>query len=63
LESRVGEITDEEAAEALSNAKSQNEELFKRQVEGIRKEYKEREDYANMQEQAQYEQQQAAAYS
>jgi hypothetical protein len=32
------------AAQALSNAK-QNEELFNKQVEGIRKEYKEREDY------------------
>jgi len=44
LESRVGELTDEMAAQALSNAK-QNEELFNKQVEGIRKEYKEREDY------------------
>lgn len=62
LESRVGEITDEEAAEALNIAKQQNEELFKKQIEGIRKEYKEREDYANMQQQAQYEQEQQAAY-
>jgi len=44
LESRVGELTDEVAAQALTNAK-QNEELFKKQVDGIRKEYKEREDY------------------
>jgi hypothetical protein len=44
LESRVGEITDDMAAQALTSAK-QNEELFKKQVEGIRKEYKEREDY------------------
>jgi len=44
LESRVGELTDEVAAQALSNAK-QNEDLFKKQVDGIRKEYKEREDY------------------
>jgi hypothetical protein len=44
LESRVGEISDDLAAQALTNAK-QNEELFKKQVDGIRKEYKEREDY------------------
>jgi hypothetical protein len=44
LESRVGEISDEEAANALNVAK-QNEDLFKKQVEGIRKEYKEREDF------------------
>ena len=44
MESRVGEISDELAAQALNSAK-QNEELFNKQVEGIRKEYKEREDY------------------
>jgi hypothetical protein len=43
LESRVGEISDELATQALNSAK-QNEELFNKQVEGIRKEYKERED-------------------
>jgi hypothetical protein len=43
LESRVGELSDDEAAQALSNAK-QNEDFYKKQVEGIRKEYKERED-------------------
>jgi hypothetical protein len=43
LESRVGELSDEEAAEALNTVK-QNEEFFKKQIEGIRKEYKERED-------------------
>jgi hypothetical protein len=43
LESRVGELTDEEAAQALNTVK-QNEEFFKKQIEGIRKEYKERED-------------------
>jgi len=37
-------LSDEEAAQALALAK-QNEELFTKQVEGIRKEYKEREDY------------------
>ena len=62
LESRVGELTDEIAAQALQNAK-QNEELFNKQVEGIRKEYKEREDYQSQQEQAEIEQQQQEAYN
>ena len=62
LESRVGELSDDVAAEALTNAK-QNEELFKKQVEGIRKEYKEREDYQLQQEQAEIEQQQQEAYN
>ena len=61
LESRVGEMTDEEAAEALSTAKS-NEDFFKRQIEGIRKEYKEREDYRNQQEEAQKEQEEQEAF-
>jgi len=46
LESRVGELSDDEAAQALSVAK-QNEEFFKKQVDGIRKEYKEKEDLLN----------------
>ena len=62
LESRVGELTDDMAAQALSNAK-QNEELFNKQVEGIRKEYKEREDYQLQQEQAELAQQQQEAYN
>lgn len=62
LESRVGELSDELAAQALNNAK-QNEELFKKQVEGIRKEYKEREDFKTQQEQAEIEQQQQEAYN
>lgn len=61
LESRVGELTDDEAALALSNAK-QNEEFYKKQVEGIRKEYKEREDFKSAQEQAEIEQQQQEAF-
>jgi hypothetical protein len=44
LESRVGELDDDAAAQALAVAK-QNETLYSKQVEGIRKEYKEREDY------------------
>lgn len=62
LESRVGELNNEIAAEALNNAK-QNEELFKKQIEGIRKEYKEREDYQLQQEEAELEQQQQEAYN
>lgn len=62
LESRVGELTDEVAAQALSNAK-QNEDLFNKQIEGIRKEYKEREDYQLQQEEAELEQQQQEAYN
>lgn len=61
LESRVGELSDDDAAQALSVAK-QNEDLFNKQVEGIRKEYKDREDYNTQQEQAQLEQQQQEAY-
>ena len=62
LESRVGELSDDEAAQALNIAKQQSEELYKKQVEGIRKEYKEREDYQSQQEQAQIEQEQQAAF-
>lgn len=61
LESRVGELTDDQAVQALSIAK-QNEELYKKQTEGIRKEYKEREDYNIQKEQAELEQQQQEAY-
>ncbi len=62
LESRVGELTDEIATQALATAK-QNEELYQKQVEGIRKEYKEREDLQIQQEQAMREQEQAEAYN
>ena len=61
LESRVGELSDDEAAQALSNAK-QNEDFYKKQVEGIRKEYKEREDLQSQQEQASLEEQQRQAF-
>ena len=61
LESRVGELTDEEAAQALTSAK-QNEEFFKKQIEGIRKEYKEREDFRTQQEEAEREQEQQQAF-
>lgn len=61
LESRVGDLSEDEAAQALAIAK-QNEDFFKKQVEGIRKEYKGREDYKNQQEQAELEEQQRQAY-
>ena len=57
LESRVGEITDDEAAQALAVSK-QNEDLYKKQVEGIRKEYKEREEQMNEQLKQQQEEEQ-----
>ncbi len=62
LESRVGELSDDEAAQALSNAK-QNEELYKKQIEGIRKEYKEREDMQIQEEEATLEQEQQEAFN
>ena len=62
LESRVGELTEEQAAQALNIAKQQSEELYQKQIEGIRKEYKEREDLKNQQTQAQLEQEQREAF-
>ena len=61
LESRVGELSEDEAVQALNTVKS-NEEFFKKQVEGIRKEYKEREDFQAQQEQAQIEQKEAEQF-
>ena len=61
LESRVGELSDEEAAQALSTVK-QNEEFFKKQIEGIRKEYKEREDLRTQQEEAERERENQEAF-
>ena len=61
LESRVGELTDEAAAQALASAK-QDEELYKKQVEGIRKEYKEREDFQLQQQEAEIQDEQQRAY-
>lgn len=61
LEDRVGELSDEDAAQALATAK-QNEQLFQKQVEGIRKEYKEREEDQAKMEEAQKEQEQQEIY-
>ena len=61
LESRVGELSDEEAANALALAK-QSEDFYKKQIEGIRKEYKEREDLKAQQEQAELEEENRQAF-
>lgn len=62
LESRIGsDLSDDEAIQALNLAK-QNEEFYKKQVDGIRKEYKEREDYNILQEKNEYEEQQREAF-
>jgi len=61
LEARVGELSEDEAVQALSLAK-QNEDFYKKQVDGIRKEYKEKEDFKTQQEQATREQEEQAAY-
>lgn len=53
--SRMGEITEDEATEALERAKA-NEGLFKKQVEAIRNEYKQAEQENQMQEQLEQEQ-------
>ena len=62
LESRVGELTDEAAAQALASAK-QDEELYAKQVEGIRKEYKDREDFQLQQQEAEIESERQEAYN
>lgn len=56
LQARIPDITDEELENALTQAKS-NEELYKKQVSGIREEYKRLEDQKNQEREA-YEQQQ-----
>lgn len=55
--SRMGDVTDEEVREALDNAKS-NESLFAKQINSIRKEYKDAENESIRQ--AQLEQQEQA---
>lgn len=62
LARRVGDgMTDEEGAQALAAAK-QNEDFFKKHIEGIRKEYKEQEDYVSRQQEAQEEEERRIAY-
>lgn len=52
LKSRIPDISEEEAMVELDNAKS-NESLYSRRVQGLRKEYKEKED--SIKEQAEYD--------
>ena len=61
LESRVGELSDDEAAQALSIAK-QNEDFYQKQIEGIRKEYKQREEEQSQYDLAEQEEQQRQAF-
>ena len=53
--SRMGEVTEDEATEALERAKA-NEGLFKKQIEAIRNEYKQAEQENQMQAQIEQEQ-------
>jgi hypothetical protein len=53
--SRMGEVTEDEATEALERAKA-NEGLFKKQIEAIRNEYKQAEQENQMQAQLEQEQ-------
>lgn len=61
LQARVEGITEEQLAKSLENAK-QDEALFKKQMEGIRKEYKDLEDQNNQQQAALEEQQREEQY-
>ena len=61
LLSRTGDITEDEAAEALDKAKA-NEGLYKKQVDAIRKEYQQIEYENKMQEQLEQDQQAEQQY-
>lgn len=61
LESRVGELSDDELSQLLQEAK-QRPELFQKQIEGIRKEYKTSEELKLQQEQALLEQENQEKY-
>ena len=61
LQARVEGITEEQLAKALENAK-QDEALFKKQIEGIRKEYKDLEDQNKQQQELFAQQQQEEQY-
>lgn len=62
MQARMPDMTDEELQDALANAKS-NETVYKKQVNGIRNEYKRLEDNKIQQEQAIYTQQQQEQYN
>lgn len=61
LQARVDGITEEQLAKSLENAK-QDEALFKKQMEGIRKEYKDLEDQNKQQQELLAQQQQEEQY-
>ena len=61
LQARVEGITEEQLAKSLENAK-QDEDLFKKQMEGIRKEYKDLEDQNKQQQELLAKQQQEEQY-
>lgn len=61
LQARVEGITEEQLAKSLETAK-QDEDLFKKQMEGIRKEYKDLEDQKNQQNELLLQQQQEEQY-
>ena len=61
LQARVEGITEEQLAKSLEAAK-QDEDLFKKQMEGIRKEYKDLEDQNKQQEQLLLQQQEEERY-
>lgn len=61
LQARVEGITEEQLAKSLENAK-QDETLFKKQMEGIRKEYKDLEDQSRQQQELLAQQQQEEQY-
>lgn len=65
LQARIADISDEELSEALDRAKA-NEVLFKKEVDGLREDYKRMEDERNQQQEAiaeQKRQEQFAAFS
>lgn len=62
MQARMPDMTDEELQDALENAKS-NETVYKKQVNGIRNEYKRLEDNKIQQEQAIQTQQQQEQYN
>lgn len=61
LQARVEDITEEQLAKSLESAK-QDEALFKKQMEGIRKEYKDLEDQNRQQQEVLAQQQQEEQY-
>lgn len=61
LISRMGDLSEDEVIDALEKAKS-NESLYKKQVDAIRKEYKQAEHDNQMQEQYEREQQEQQEY-